>query len=474
MSIAFCHEGLAESLHPLLERGQHQAARCGEPVLVSVTMAAPSVDPITLFQRAEAQERILWEQPSRGFSLVAIDAAARLVGQGAGRFLEVNASWSNLLSRAVVETAGSCLIPSPICLGGFAFDPARRQGHDWQEYPDALLVLPRFLFVSHGGSTWLTVNTLATAVCAVQTLADAATEGLRRLLSKSSEASQEERYANTLTLEEGVEAERWQEAVGAVLEDVRRGAVEKLVLARRVRAHAAKSPEHGQVLHRLRESYGNCTIFAFARGDACFLGATPERLVRLDGRTVRADCLAGSAARGQTEDEDRALGDALLADSKERHEHRLVVRALYDTLAPLCSRLSVPETPALLQMPNVQHLHTPVEGILRKDGHILELVGRLHPTPAAGGLPREAALSLILSYEPFDRGWYAGPVGWIDGRGSGEFVVAIRSALLRKNEALLYAGCGIVADSDPEREYRESCLKLQPMLWALNGKGTER
>jgi isochorismate synthase len=256
------------------------------------------------------------------------------------------------------------------------------------------------------------------------------------------------------------------------LREIRGSAVEKVVLARQVTARAERSIDAAAVLRRLREGYPQCTVFAFARGDACFLGATPERLVRLEGRAVRADPLAGSAARGATEDEDRRLGDALLADEKERREHGLVVGAVRDALEPVCSHLDVPETPELLRMPNVQHLHTPIRGVLAGEASILELVERLHPTPAAGGLPRDAALSLIRRYEPFDRGWYAGPVGWVDGGGNGEFAVAIRSALLRGHEALLYAGCGIVAGSDPEREYAESCLKLRPMLWALNGRPT--
>ncbi|HEY5640241.1 MAG TPA: isochorismate synthase, partial [Dehalococcoidia bacterium] len=232
---------------------------------------------------------------------------------------------------------------------------------------------------------------------------------------------------------------------------------------------------------RLVEGYPHCTVFAFARGDSCFLGATPERLVRvdrpaLDGRDapsmVRADCLAGSARRGATEEEDWRLGESLRADPKELHEHAVVVQALRDGLEPLCSRLDIPEAPGLLRLPNVQHLHTPIEGVLSTERGVLELVERLHPTPAAGGLPRDAALPLIRQLESFDRGWYAGPVGWVDGRGDGEFAVAIRSALIRRQEAFLYAGCGIVAGSDPEREYSESCLKLRPMLWALNGNAT--
>ena len=190
---------------------------------------------------------------------------------------------------------------------------------------------------------------------------------------------------------------------------------------------------------------------------------------RRDSTPEAFPCPAGSARRGATEEEDRRLGEVLRADPKELHEHAVVVQALREGLEPLCSRLDIPEAPDLLCLPNVQHLHTPIEGLLNADRGVLELVERLHPTPAAGGLPRDAALPLIRQWEPFDRGWYAGPVGWVDGRGDGDFAVAIRSALIRRQEAFLYAGCGIVAGSDPEREYAESCLKLRPMLWALNG-----
>ena len=259
--------------------------------------------------------------------------------------------------------------------------------------------------------------------------------------------------------------------MAAVERDIDSGVVEKLVLAREVRAHADGPLAWGTVLRRLKDRYDACTTFAFARDDSCFLGSTPERLVRLTGRAVRADSVAGTAPRGETEDEDRALGHALLNDKKERKEHALVVTAVRDALEPCCAELNIQERPGLLTMPNVQHLYTPVEGMLRDDLHVLDLVARLHPTPAVGGVPQQAASSLIQAYEPFDRGWYAGPVGWFDGRGDGEFVVAIRSALLRERDALLYAGCGIVEGSDPEREYAESRLKLEPMLWALNGSG---
>lgn len=470
MTVSFQRAAFEERLRRLVGEGRRQAAD-GRPVLVSDTVAAPSLGLVALFERAQAQARVLWQQPSARLSMVAIGAAARLTGQGEGCFSQVAAAWRSLRARALIEVADSCPIPPPVCLGGFAFDPARQRDPVWREYPDALLMVPQFLFTSADGSSWLTVNSVVTPESDAGAVAGAMTAQLDELLQGGGAPCWGEQPAAALRLEEEMAAGPWQGVVGAVVGDIRRGVVEKLVLARRVPARAPVPLDPGPVLHRLRADYGNCTIFAFALGDDCFLGATPERLVRLDGRLVQADCLAGSIARGRTEEEDRSLGETLLADRKERHEHALVVRALRDALGPLCSRLRLKETPDLLRMPNVQHLHTPVVGVLRKEGHILDLVQRLHPTPAAAGLPRSAALSLIRSYEPFDRGWYAGPVGWVDGRGSGEFVVAIRSALLSGSQALLYAGCGIVADSDPEREYQESCLKLQPMLWALNGRG---
>ena len=208
-------------------------------------------------------------------------------------------------------------------------------------------------------------------------------------------------------------------------------------------------------------------MFAVARGDECFLGASPERLVRLRHSNVRATCLAGSIARGATPEQDRQLGEDLLASDKDRAEHAFVVRAICDELVELCDGRISTGPLSLMKLRNIQHLFTPIVGRVESGRNILDLVERLHPTPAMGGTPREPALEMIRRYEGMDRGWYAAPVGWMDARGEGEFAVAIRSALLRGSAAALFAGCGIVVGSDPEREYAESCLKLRPMLSVL-------
>jgi isochorismate synthase len=248
---------------------------------------------------------------------------------------------------------------------------------------------------------------------------------------------------------------------------IARGEAEKVVLARRQAGEADSEIDVAATLQRLRERYPTCTVFAVREGPACFLGATPETLVRLHDGVVSADCLAGSARRGATPEQDEASGAVLLADDKERREHAMVVRGLIESIEDACEGLEAPAAPVLRRMANVQHMHTPIRARLRGAGHVLDLVERLHPTPATGGLPRGRALCLIREHEAFDRGWYAGPLGWIDARGGGEFAVALRSALVRGREAYLYAGCGIVRGSDPEREYEESSLKLGAMLGAL-------
>jgi isochorismate synthase len=263
------------------------------------------------------------------------------------------------------------------------------------------------------------------------------------------------------------DAATWRGTVARAVAAIRGGALEKVVLAREVRARADEPFDVTAVVRRLRAAYPSCRVFAVWRGDRAFVGATPERLVRLDGRRVAADVLAGSIGRGATPTEDARQGERLRASAKDRAEHAVVRRALREGLAELCDDVTGPEEPALLSVSNVHHLHTPLEARLREGRTLLELVARLHPTPAVGGAPRAAALAFLREHEEVDRGWYAGPVGWLGHDGGGEFAVALRSALVHGAEATLYAGCGVMADSDPAGEYAETALKLRPMQAAL-------
>jgi isochorismate synthase len=259
----------------------------------------------------------------------------------------------------------------------------------------------------------------------------------------------------------------WKALVADATATIKAGAFEKVVLAREVRARPTGPIRVDAVLAGLRESYPTCAVFAFQSGDGWFVGATPERLVRLRDGLVEVSSLAGTSRRGATPEEDERIGAELLADPKNRHEHAVVARILLAALEGAVEGIDAPEEPGLLKVRNVQHLYTPIRGRLALGASLLGIVERLHPTPAVGGNPRSTALEFIREREGLDRGWYAAPVGWIDWNGEGELVVGLRSALLRGDEATLFAGCGIMVDSRPESEWAESVLKLRPILGAL-------
>ena len=262
-------------------------------------------------------------------------------------------------------------------------------------------------------------------------------------------------------------AAEWRTSVSRMAGAVGRGRLDKVVLARQVDLDAESVIDVPAVLARLRDAAPESTLFAIGRQGRTFLGATPERLVWLDGRQLRSVAMAGSTRRGSDDATDDRLAIELLASDKEREEHAVVVDMLRATLARLTDELDIPSQPHVERLRHLQHLVTPVEGRLREPSSVLRLAELLHPTPAVGGTPRDLALELIGEEETHERGWYAGPLGWIDRAGDGELVVALRSGIVEGRRATLLAGCGIVADSDPEREWQESTTKLLALGSAL-------
>jgi len=254
--------------------------------------------------------------------------------------------------------------------------------------------------------------------------------------------------------------------VSAALGEIAAGSLDKVVLAREVTVHANRPLRQADLLGRLRALHPSCTAFAIDG----FIGATPELLISRDGARIASLPLAGTAARSGDPDADRRAAQGLLASFKERSEHRVVVDAIITALQPVVENLDVPDMPVIRELRNVSHLGTDISGTLRRrDGRYpscLELVGLLHPTPAVAGTPVEVAIDYLVKLEELDRDRYGGPVGFVDARGDGEFYVGIRSAIVEGCSARLFAGVGIVADSDPASELAETQLKLQAFLAA--------
>jgi salicylate biosynthesis isochorismate synthase/menaquinone-specific isochorismate synthase len=260
----------------------------------------------------------------------------------------------------------------------------------------------------------------------------------------------------------------YEQAVARAVERIAAGELDKIVLAREVRAHAAGDHDPAAVLGALREVFPACYCWCVGTPDAAFVGASPELLVRRDGQRAQTVALAGTTRRSADPAVDDHLGEALLQSPKDREEQAIVVRRIERTLEPVSLWVAAAEEPVLVKVHNVQHLATPIRAQLADPVPAVELAGMLLPTPAVGGEPRDVALPLIPALEGLDRGWYAGAVGWTDLAEDGEFCVALRCALLRGPVAHLYAGCGIVRDSVPAEELAETEVKLQALLPLLS------
>ena len=416
-----------------------------------------------------------WTCPRDEFALAGVGSVATLAPEGPDRFASVDSDWAALLDGAVTENPDEgALGLGPILMGGFAFDPNTPQSGLWEGFSSTHMIAPRLLLTSMGEKSWATVSLLVDA----KGKPDADPELLASLLQAATGSTDVSGDAisidssNEISFTESRTPADWRSLVSSAVGDICAGTMQKVVLARDVHGTAPNNIDVFATLRHLREAHRNSFVFGYWRGDNAFVGATPERLVRLDGRDVRASSLAGTEKRGATPEEDSALSALLLASTKDLAEHSAVRDALYDALSEISDDVEAAETPSLLTLPHLHHLHTPVRARLREGHSLLDVVARLHPTPAVGGTPREAALRFIRDHEQLDRGWYAAPIGWI-GRGSGEFAVALRSAVIGGAAATLYAGCGIVADSDPELEYRESVLKLRPMQSAISAATAE-
>jgi isochorismate synthase len=442
------------------------------------TVPVDDLDAIALFAAARELdlEAALWLQPSGGTAIVGIGRAWAVGPDGPARFTAAGRSWRELLARRVPGDARGepARLPrgaGPVLLGGLGFAGQAPPPDDpWAPFGSASLVLPELAFARTAAGAFVTAATTGPDGTAPRALArrwEALAARARGLAPASGALVARPAAALLATTGEQPDRAAWDRLVGLFAGAVGRGRLDKVVLARRVDLRSRLELDPVNALRRLAAAGPESTTFAFVRDGVTFLGATPERLARTEGRAFRTVAIAGSAPRGADAAEDARLAAGLLASDKDREEHAVVVTMLRDALRPIVERLDVAPAPGILALRHVQHLVTPMEGVLRQETGILALAELLHPTPAVGGEPREAALALIAEHEGFDRGWYAGPVGWLGADGDGELMAALRCGLVEGQRATLFAGCGIVADSDPAREWEESRIKLRPAVSAV-------
>ena len=458
-------QGALEGLRSILAEGQRRARQLHRPVLVSLAQPLAHLpDSVQLFAAASRIRggRTFWAQPIDDFWMVGAGQAAEIRVSGDDRFHQAIAAHREMMDSAVIEApdrAGA----GPVFVGGFRFDLHSAESLEWQGFPDGLLTLPEWAVSQSGEEGWVTIN--------VMIYGSSDTDAVVAQLKAHGEVLQEPvgevRWSETEIVPDGVASARWLEGVAQAIDDIKGGHLRKVTLAHTLRLLSPEPLRREAVLQRLIIEQPQCRIFAIDREDSCFLGATPEQLVSLHEGAVRATCLAGSSRRGESAEEDTALEQSLLQSDKERWEHAIVVEWVAEHLSKLCDDLHWNDPPQLIKLSSVQHLATTFTGRPASNRHVLDYVAALHPTPAVGGVPLKPALETIRRLEERERGWYSGPVGWVDRHGHGEFGVAIRSALLYGNEALLYAGAGIVSGSDLDSEFLETSMKFKPLLSAI-------
>lgn len=454
-------------LAPLLARTDGRTA----PTLVSASVPVRGVDPVALYEAARPLGATLWLQPAASLSLVGIGEAWAARQSHAARFGVISLAWRSLLEGAITDTAEEPRGGGPLLLGGFAFDPDPPRSEAWQGFEAGCMTLPALLLTTTREGAWLSASLVVQpGGVPAGTMAMSLSETWAHLAAIPARPSGPS-HQRLQVVSQTPDAAGWRDSVIRLAGAVGRGRLDKAVLSRAVALQAETEIDVAAVLRRLEVSAPESTVFALTRGPRTFLGATPERLVSLSGRDLRTVAMAGSTPRAHDPRVDDAAASELLASEKEREEHAVVVAMLREALAPVTEELNVPRRPEVVRFRHVQHLVTPITGRLAHDADVLALVERLHPTPAVGGTPRELALELIAEEEHHERGWYAGPLGWIDRHGDGEFVVALRSGVIAGDRATLFAGCGIVADSDPQREWAESESKLQALGSALGRIG---
>lgn len=455
-------------LHALSQSKQQEGQ------LLSFTLPIAPIDPLAALELHENKsERFYWDHPVNKISISAAGKVKELKATGSGRFDEISRKTGELKKKISAYTSITHSMAGPLFLGGYSFGD-HNISPVWNKFGAARFILPEWTLVRTGNKHMLTliIERESKAIHDIYTEIIERVTDFLNISGKADKSCERENSVDQNILcnfQRVNEKSRWISRVEKAKQHISDHDFDKIVLARAVELQSKHTLKPTLLSYHLRQSYPECYNFIVqVDADTSFIGATPERLASFENGIFKTEGLAGSASRGKSASEDAAIAQSLMESEKDLEEHQFVVRDIDDSLAPYSYRVEFPNRPSIKKLNNVQHLFTPISASIKDGIQIHDLLQKLHPTPAVGGYPKTESVPHIQEIEQIERGWYSAPVGWYNLNGCGEFAVAIRSALLHKNRAYLYAGCGIVSDSDPESEWRETIMKFQPMTNALN------
>jgi menaquinone-specific isochorismate synthase len=475
----------SQALYQLLSVCQQKSIAKNQTQIVSISLEIPVVDPLEILQefaqphhlhfyfdsgRQKGQMRpvsAVNRMPANRQMITGIDAVMQTTLQGKQRFSLAQDFIQTCLANTT--TVGALHLPfaGPHFFCSFTFFDDNKFSES--PFPCATIFLPRWQIARKNHQCVLVANVAIKANSAIEKIYQNLQQTIQKITFKTYSLKGEfARFPTHLQKPNIPDQHQFKKSVLLALDSIRANHYHKVVLAHAIDVISQTPFQVVHSLNKLRKLHPDCYTFSTSNGKGqTFIGASPEQLVSLQNHILTTDALAGSAPRGKTATEDANFAKALLNSAKETHEHQVVIDFIVQHLGRLGLKPQFSASSRLLQLSNIQHLWTPIQAQVPANISLLDIVAALHPTPAVAGAPREIACEEIRRFERFERSLYAAPLGWIDGQGNGEFIVGIRSATISGNHARLYAGAGIVAGSDPDKELAEIQLKLQALLKAL-------
>ncbi|MCH8124971.1 isochorismate synthase [candidate division KSB1 bacterium] len=455
-------EAIETQIRQTLQIAQSNGNGRDLPVPVIITLEFDKIDILSWLQSVNQTPKVYWCSRDNGFEIGGIGSTITVTTQDP----ELLPKKLALIEEMIHNSPENSKIGF---IGGTNFDLTSKKNSNWQNFPTLWFVLPEVFIHRQNDSYFISISSLFDNG---RSIADLKLDLMNKIksLDFSNGKVVEASWPKVLSRTNYPEWPEWQTNVQESLKKIKDREIEKVVLARRTDLKFSHQISWEKVVRAFKKRNKNCFIYCFQPIDGVnFLGATPERLFKTKGRTLLSEAVSGTIPRSESPVEDMESGNYLLNSEKNLHEHEFVVDAIKKIKNRLCDNIYAQPSPSLLKLTNVHHLYTRISGKLRDNVSTYDILSTLHPTPAVGGTPRSKALNLINKLEPFDRGWYAAPIGIIC-RDWSEIVIALRSVLLVGNSARIFAGAGIVQGSEPRAEWDELESKISIALDILNEK----
>ncbi len=406
------------------------------------------------------EKSFYFEKPSRNFLIAAVDSIINVIESGEGRFAVTDKKIRIYKEKFISNWDNFNLKDIPLFVGAMKFTH-EHPDDDWKDFSDSAWFIPKIIFHSNEDKNYLIYNCIN--IGSFENLTAKFEKDLETFDSIDVKRTKKAELRN-ISGDNPKDKKKYKALIDSALDLIDQNRAGKIVLSRKVELLLSGEPDLITLLSQLRNDYSDCNLFLCHNGKSKFFGASPERLAYFNNSNIYIDALAGSAERGKTSEEDKKIEEKILRSKKNLNEHQYVVDFLKNVLSNYSEEVKIDNFCSVKKLNNIQHLMTDVSAVISNDNSIFHILKEIYPTPAICGFPKDESLSIVKKLEHQKRGLYSGIVGWFNLNDTGEFIIAIRSALQINNKVIAYAGGGIVSDSDPDEEYKETELKLKPIL----------